>query len=173
MVQLRDKDVGAGALVEMARRLLPATHAAGARLIVNDRADVAAAAGADGVHLGPDDLPVAEVRAFARTGFIIGYSTDDPDEAREAEEAGANYLGCGAVYETATKDVGAEAIGLERLDQVARAVRIPVVAIGGVTPERATEVATTAAAGTAVVGGVMTAGNPEEVVRALMAPFER
>jgi thiamine-phosphate pyrophosphorylase len=170
-VQLRDKDASARALAERASALLELTRPAGALLIVNDRVDVALATGADGVHLGPDDLPVAGVRQHTPAGFVIGYSTDEPEEARRAEAEGASYLGCGAVWGTRTKDVGGEAIGLERLRGVVESVRIPVVAVGGVTTERAKELPVTGVAGSAVVSAVMAAPDPAAAVRALLEPF--
>jgi thiamine-phosphate pyrophosphorylase len=172
-IQLRDKDSGAGALLSLARRLRELTRWHGALLFVNDRLDVALAAEADGVHLGPEDLPVAAVRAKAPPGFLLGYSCDDVAEARRAAADGADYIGCGAVYATSTKAGVGEAIGLGRLDEVAGAVDIPVVAIGGVTPERAAEIARTRAAGIAVVGAVMAANDPAVAVRKLIEPFER
>ncbi len=170
-VQLRDKEAGAAALLEQARELLVLVRRHGALLFVNDRLDVALAAGADGVHLGPDDLPVAAVRARAPRGFLIGYSTDDPERARGAEAEGADYIGCGAVFGTSTKPDAGDVIGIRRLDEVARAVHVPVIGIGGITPERAFEVAATRAAGIAVVGAVMAAPDPGEAVRLLLAPF--
>lgn len=170
-VQLRDKDASARDLVAGAERLGRLCRDYEALLFVNDRVDVALAAGAHGVHLGPDDLPVAAARSWAPRGFLVGASCDDPETARRAEVEGADYIGCGAVFPTATKDVGDEAIGTGRLDQVARAVSIPVVGIGGVTPDNSGEIAGTAAAGCAVVGAVMTADDPERAARALIAPF--
>ena len=170
-IQLRDKAASAGELLTTARALRELTRPAGALLFVNDRMDVALAAGADGVHLGPDDLPVAAVRRCAPPGFLIGYSTDDPESARRAVREGADYLGCGAVYPTGSKPDAGAVIGLERLDEVARAVAAPVVAIGGVTPARAREVATTGAAGVAVIGAVMGAPDPAGAAAALLAPF--
>ena len=170
-VQLRAKGVGAGELLERARRLRRLTADAGALLFVNDRLDVALAAGADGVHVGPTDLPLEAVRRAVPNDFLVGVSTDDPEEARRAEAAGADYVGCGAVFGTSTKDVGDEAIGTDGLDRVARAVSIPVVGIGGVTPERAPAVAATAASGVAVVGAVMAAADPADAVRRLLAAF--
>jgi thiamine-phosphate pyrophosphorylase len=170
-IQLREKDADAAALAETARTLRALTRRHGALLFVNDRVDVALATEADGVHLGPDDLPVAAVRAKVPRGFLVGYSTDDPDEARRAVAEGADYIGCGTVYGTTTKAEAGAAIGLARLDEVARAVSVPVVAIGGITPERAAEVAATGAAGVAVVGAVMSAADPGDAVRRLLAPF--
>lgn len=170
-VQLRDKTADAATLFEAARALRELTHRWSALLFVNDRVDVALAVQADGAHLGPDDLPVAAVRARVPSGFLLGYSTDDPAEARRAADAGADYIGCGAVYATGTKTDAGAPIGLMRLDEVARSVSIPVVAIGGITPERASEVARTRAAGIAVVGAVMSYADPGAVVRSLLAPF--
>lgn len=172
-VQLRRKDAGAGALLDEARRLREMTRDAGALLFVNDRFDVALAAGADGVHLGPDDLPVAAVRAAVPPEFLVGYSTDEPAEAREAVAAGADYIGCGTVFATKSKADAGEAVGPGGLDAVAAAVEVPVVGIGGITPERAGAVAEeTRAAGTAVIRAVMGARDVESAVRGLLAPFE-
>lgn len=170
-VQLRDKQASARELLEQARALVSLTRAHGALLFVNDRVDVALAAGADGVHLGPSDLPVASVRQWVGSRLLVGYSTDNPNEAGEAERLGADYVGCGAVFGTRTKDVGNEAIGPARLDQVAAAVSIPVVGIGGVTPENVGLVAATRAAGAAVVGAVMAAPDSAVATRLLLAPF--
>ena len=171
-VQLRDKQATARELVEQARILLPLVHAAGARLMINDRLDVALAAGADGVHLGPDDLPIAAARRIVPAGFVVGASTDDPELAVRAEADGADYIGCGAVFGTTTKpEAAGERIGTARLDAVAGAVRIPVVGIGGITPANVAQVAATRAAGAAVVGAIMTAHDVGAVVRKLLGGF--
>ena len=176
-VQLRLKSASARELLEAAQTLMPIVRSAGALFIVNDRLDVALAAGADGVHLGPDDPPVKDVRrvADARSGvadtFIVGYSTDTTDEAARAEAEGADYLGVGAVYATANKSDAGDVIGLEGLRCVVEAVSIPVVAIGGITPERAPAVAKTGACGSATIGAVMSATEPAEAVRELLLPF--
>ena len=173
-IQLRDKLATAAELLRQARALLPLTRAAGALLFINDRLDVALAAGADGVHLGPDDLPVAAARRIAPRGFLVGCSTDDPDAARRAEADGADYIGCGAVFGTRTKtEVGAERIGVHRLDEVAAAVDIPVIGIGGITAGNVAEVAATRAAGAAAVGEIMAASDPAAAVTALLTPWSR
>jgi thiamine-phosphate diphosphorylase len=151
---------------------LPLARARGALLFVNDRLDVALALGADGVHLGPDDLPVAAARRAMGQGFLIGASTDDPERARALVRDGADYIGCGAVYATATKEDAGDVIGLDGLDCVARAVDVPVVGIGGISVERSAEVASTRAAGVAVVGAVMGAADVAAAVRGLLAPWE-
>jgi thiamine-phosphate diphosphorylase len=170
-IQLRDKRASAAELLDLVRILGALTRRAGALLFVNDRLDVALAGGADGVHLGPDDIPVAAARAVAPAGFLIGASTDDPDAARALVTEGANYIGCGTVYPTSSKPDAGRVIGLPGLDAVARAVEVPVIGIGGVTSGRAHEVATTAASGVAVIGAVMGAEDVEWAVRALMAPW--
>lgn len=170
-IQLRDKNADARSLFEQARELLALTREYGALLFVNDRVDVALAAGADGVHLGPDDLPVEAVRRATPPGFLIGFSTDDPEMARRAAAAGAAYIGCGAVFGTTTKNVGDERIGPEGLRRVVQAVDVPVVGIGGVTAANVGEIAATGAAGAAVVGAVMAAENPAGSVRVLLQPF--
>lgn len=171
-VQLRDKEATSRELYEQAIRLRELTRRYGALLFVNDRLDVALAAGADGVHLGPDDLPLAAARKVAPPPFLIGVSIDDPDAARDAEAAGADYIGCGAVFGTTTKlDVGNERIGPEGLEAVARAVDIPVVGIGGVTVENVDLLPATGAAGVAVVGAVMASKDPTNATRRLLDAF--
>lgn len=171
-IQLRDKRASARELYAQAGALLELTRPAGALLFVNDRLDVAVAVGADGVHLGPDDLSVRSARAWAPRDFYIGYSTDDPAVARAAVADGADYLGCGAVFGTTSKDVGGEAIGLDRLRAVVRAAGVPVVGIGGISLENAASVAPTGAAGVAVLSAVMSAPDPREAAAALVASMD-
>jgi len=170
-IQLRDKSADARALFDQARALRRLTRAHGALLFVNDRLDVALAAGADGVHLGPDDLPVAAARRVVPPDFLVGFSTDEPELARRAAADGAVYIGCGAVFGTSTKDVGNQRIGPEGLRRVVEAVAVPVIGIGGVTADNAAELARAGAAGAAVVGAVMKAPDVADVVRRLLAPF--
>ena len=177
-IQLRLKGATARELLEAAHTLMPLIRSAGALLIVNDRLDVALAADADGVHLGPDDLPVKDARAAVTealgavaSAFLVGHSVDTPVAAAQAEADGADYLGVGAVYPTANKPDAGEVIGVEGLRRVVEAVGIPVVAIGGITPERARAVAETGACGCATIGAVMGSQEPAEVVRALLSPF--
>jgi thiamine-phosphate pyrophosphorylase len=170
-VQLRDKQATARELFSQATELRAITSAHNALLFINDRLDVALAAGADGVHLGPDDMPVDAARRASPPGFLIGTSTDDPEYARAAQDAGADYIGCGAVFGTTSKDVGGERIGTDRLRSVVNAVQIPVVGIGGINSANVSLVAETGAAGAAVIGAVMTAGDAAAAVRALLDPF--
>lgn len=167
-VQLREKHLPPRDVLPLARRLRDLTRTAGALLFINDRIDLALAVGADGVHLGPDDLPLQAARRLAPPGFLIGYSADDPATAGEAVARGADYIGCGTVYATRTKTDAGAAIGVSRLAQVARSVDAPVVGIGGITPERAGEVFAAGAAGCAVVGAVMADPHPDRIVRAFL-----
>ena len=172
-IQLRDKQAPAADLYRQTLDLLPLVRAHDALLFVNDRLDVALAAGADGVHLGPDDIPVEAVRGRVPKTFRVGYSTDDPAVGRAAAEAGADYLGVGAVFGTTSK-VGLEdeAIGPERLGEVLRSSGLPCVGIGGITPKNAAAVAA-AGAGVAVLGAVMQAERPGDVVRDLLREISR
>jgi len=170
-VQLRNKGDSARELLEVGRLLRALTRRWGALLFVNDRLDLALALEADGVHVGPEDLPVSAVRDCAPDGFLVGRSADQVEVARSAVADGADYLGCGTVYPTATKEDAGDVLGVAGLRRIVEAVRVPVVGIGGITAARAPAVADTGAAGVAVVGAVMAAGDPEAVVRALGAPF--
>ena len=164
-VQLRDKRLPPRDLLPLARRIRADTRAAGALFFVNDRLDLALAAGADGVHLGSADLPVAAARALAPPGFLIGFSASDPSAARAAEADGTDYIGCGAVFATSTKAKTNAPIGLEGLSQVASVVSIPVVGIGGVVPVQVPLVLRAGAAGAAMAHAVMAAPNPAATVR--------
>jgi thiamine-phosphate pyrophosphorylase len=170
-IQLRDKTADARELLAQAEQLRALTRAHDALLFINDRVDVALAAQADGVHLGPDDIPLAAARRVVPAGFLIGISTDEPAAAAQARSDGADYIGCGAVFGTSSKDVGGEAIGIAQLERVVRAVDIPVIAIGGVDTRNVAQVAGTGAAGAAVIGAVMKAPDIGHAVTSLLSPF--
>lgn len=170
-IQLREKGSSARELFAVGSAVRRLTREAGALFIVNDRLDLALALDADGIHLGPHDLPVSAVRSAVGEGFLVGRSASDPMSARAAVAAGADYVGCGAVYETVTKADPGDVIGLDGLDRVARSVEVPVVGIGGITANRAVDVARTAAVGVAVVSAVMRAADVDAAVRGLMAPW--
>lgn len=172
-VQLRDKTSPPHRLLPVARRLADAAHAAGALFFVNDRLDLALAAGAHGVHLGALDLPVHAARRAAPPGFLIGATAGDPTAAQAAATAGADYVGCGPVYPTRTKAQAGPAIGVANLAAVAASVTIPVVGIGGIEPARASHVFQAGAAGCAVAGAVMGTADPAGVVKAFLAVAPR
>lgn len=167
MVQLRLKAATAREIVEVARALVAALPVP---VLVNDRADVALAAGAAGVHLGVDDLPVAAVRSFAPPGFIIGASFGGDEELSHA--AGADYVGIGPVRETASKTDAGRAIGVEGFARLARMIGVPAVAIGGVGPLDAPELMAAGAAGVAVIRSVLGAPDPEAAARELRAAVD-
>jgi thiamine-phosphate pyrophosphorylase len=170
-VQLRDKTATARDLFDQAVTLRDLTSAFGALLFINDRMDVALAARADGVHLGPDDMPLAAARRTAPASLLIGWSTDDPDQARTAEAQGADYIGCGAVFGTTSKDLADEQIGPVGLQRVVQAVSLPVVGIGGIDITNIAEVVRAGAAGAAVIRAVMAAPDVAGAVGALLRAF--
>jgi thiamine-phosphate pyrophosphorylase len=169
-IQLRMKDGPAREMADLARALLPETRVAGALLFVNDRVDVALAVGADGAHVGQDDLPVAAARRIVPPGFLLGVSAETAELARRAEADGADYVGVGPVYTTGSKADAGDAVGTGRIKEVAAAVGIPVVGIGGITTENAPAVIRAGAAGVAVISAVMRAEDPEAAVHALRGP---
>jgi thiamine-phosphate pyrophosphorylase len=171
-IQLRDKRASSRELFETAARLAGVVRTGGALFIVNDRFDVARAANADGVHLGPDDVPPAAVRAAVPSDFVLGYSTDDPATAARVESEGVDYLGVGALFGTSSKaGLGDEAIGTAGLRRVIEAVEIPCVGIGGVTARNAGSVVAVGA-GLAVLSWVMDAVAPGDAVRSLLAAMD-
>lgn len=160
VIQLRDKMASSRRLYEAAAAIREMTRAAGALLIVNDRLDIALAAGADGLHVGPDDLPVEVARRLLRPGMILGASAGTVKEAIEAERAGADYLGVGAVYEArGSKADAGPPVGPGRVREVRAAVQIPIVGIGGVKAENAAPVIAAGADGVAVITGVVAASD--------------
>ncbi len=158
VIQLRDKTASTLRLYEAARAMRELTRAAGALLIVNDRLDIALAANADGLHVGPDDLPVAVARKLLRPGMVLGASAGNVEEAIAAERDGADYLGVGAVYEArgSKADAGPPG-GPERVQRIRGAVRIPIVGIGGIKADNAAPVIGAGADGVAVITGVVAA----------------
>lgn len=138
MLQLRVKDLPSNEFFRLAQSIHPLTVRAHCLFVINDRIDIALAVGADGVHLGQEDVPLTAARPLMRDR-IIGVSTHSLEQAREAERLGADYIGFGPLFGTQTKDTGYEARGVELLAQVREAVTIPIVAIGGITGANVTE----------------------------------
>lgn len=170
MVQLRLKDADARTQVEVARALLGALPG-DVPLVVNDRADVALAAGAAGVHVGADDLPVAAVRRLAPAGFIIGASVGEDGEV--AGSRGADYVGIGPVYGTASKVDAGSAIGVDEVARLAALCGVPAVAIGGIDAGNAGAVMRSGVRGVAVIRGVMSAPDPARAARAIRSAIGR
>jgi len=166
-VQLRMKEEPARVVLDVARAIGPLCRAAGVAFIVDDRLDVAMLAGADGVHVGQDDLPPTDARALMGPRALIGASAATVEEALAAERAGADYLGVGAVYGTATKSDAGAPVGLARVTEIRRAVRVPLVGIGGITVENAAAVMQAGANGVAVITAVTLAADMADAVRRL------
>jgi thiamine-phosphate pyrophosphorylase len=166
LVQVRERDLDGGPLTALVRRCVEAVAGSGARVLVNDRLDVALAAGAHGVHLRADSMPARAVRTRCPPGFLIGRSVHARDEAIAAAAAGGlDYLLFGTVFPTASKP-GRGATGVSALADVVAATAVPVLAVGGVTPDNVGEVAAAGAAGFAAIG-MFAAGSEAEVWRAV------
>jgi thiamine-phosphate pyrophosphorylase len=166
-VQIRDKSATAQNLCLLVAEIQPIARKFGAVLLVNDRVDVALLAGADGAHVGPEDLPVRDARRLLPPPSVLGVSAGTVDEARKAARAGADYIGVGPVFPTPTKPDAGEPIGPEGLAKIVRAVDLPVVAIGGINLENVTAVIAAGAAGAAVVSAVVSAQDMAQAARAL------
>ena len=172
-VQLREKDLDPRDLLSLALKVRESTSRHGARLFVNDRADVALAVGADGVHRTGASLPISSLRAIAPPGFLIGASVHSVADARAAEPEGADFLFFGPIYDTPSKRRYGPPQGLALLERVASAVRLPVFAIGGVTPARVAELRRAGAAGVAAIGAVLGSERPGDVVKAFLDALGR
>jgi thiamine-phosphate pyrophosphorylase len=164
-VQVREKDLGAADLAFLCRRLVAPVRDAGAMLVVNDRVDVALAVGADAVQRTHTSLPVDDIRAIAGRRLRIGVSVHSLQDAVDAELKGADWITYGPVYDTPSKRPYGPPQGLERLAAVARGLRIPVVAIGGITPERVKDVRAAGARGVAAISSILAADSPADATR--------
>lgn len=154
IVQYRSKETDGGIMYKEATALKKLCDKYQVPLIINDRVDVALAVGAAGVHLGQDDLPCEVARKLVPDGFIIGVSAHNVEEALLAQRAGADYLGCGAVFGSQTKN-NVSSLGLEKLKSIRDAVDMPIVGIGGVTAHNYAKVLETGANGAAIVSGIL------------------
>lgn len=174
IVQLRDKTATTNDLIEMGRRLHEVTLAAGVPLIINDRVDVALAINAEGVHLGPpDDMPAGLARPLLGPERIIGVSAGTPEIALQAARDGADYVGTGDIFGTASKPDADEPIGLAGLRAVVTTSPIPVVGIGGVNQENAAEAIAAGADGVALISAIMAADDPERAALELRQTIDR
>lgn len=168
-VQVRAKEYSDRDVFDLTLRLLEMSAATGSLVLVNDRVDVALAAGADGVHLGVTDLPVERVREVVPRGFLVGVTARDVAAARRAEAAGADYLGVGPAYATTTKEGLPDPLGPEGVAAVAAATDLPVIAVGGVDASRVPRLLAAGAHGVAVVGALSSAEDPAVEAAALAA----
>lgn len=172
LLQLREKSLTDREMLQEALTLRPLCHQHGVPLIINDRVQVALDAGADGVHLGQEDMSPREARAILGPDAIIGVSARTVESARKAEQAGADYLGVGAVFSTSTK-ADAKNISPETLRQISRAVHIPVVAIGGIGPDNILELLGCGIQGIAVVSSIFAQKNIAQAASRLRALSEQ
>ncbi len=170
IIQWRDKRRDPGDQLADARAIVALCREYGAISIINDYPDLAQASGADGVHLGQDDASIAAVRPVVGAAMIIGVSTNNADEARRAEAAGAGYVAIGAIFATASKNV-TRAASIERLREVKAAVRVPVVAIGGINASNIASVVDAGADAAAVISAVCAADDPRAAAAELAAAF--
>ena len=168
ILQLRDKTGSSAAFLALADRLVQRASASDALLIVNDRADIARLSGAMGVHVGQDDLAVADVRRIVGSAAVVGISTHDEAQIDAALETDATYVAVGPIFGTATKDTGYRARGLDLIRYAANRGK-PIVAIGGITLDRVQSVMEAGAAGLAVISDLLTTGNPEARTRDFIA----
>jgi len=164
-IQFREKRMSTKDMYETAKRIRKLTEDYSALFIVNDRLDIALATNADGLHVGQDDLPAWIVRELA--DLIVGVSVSNVDEALEAERY-ADYLGAGPVFQTSTKEDAGMAIGIGGLEEIVKAVKIPVVAIGGIDRSNAEMVLETGCSGIAVISAIAASKNPRKRAEELL-----
>ncbi|MBM3142663.1 MAG: thiamine phosphate synthase [Chloroflexi bacterium] len=172
VIQLRDKQHGKGELLTIAQKLKDLCHKSNTLFVVNDYLDIAIAAEADGIHIGPDDLPLSVVRKELPIDKIVGLSTTTLAQAQKAEAEGADYIAVGSIFSSPTK-VNATVVGLEHLCQVRKAISIPIVAIGGINKENIAEVITAGADSAAVISAVLTQKDIESAARQLVKEIEK
>jgi thiamine-phosphate pyrophosphorylase len=168
LVQLRDKTPSSGARLTLADEVVSRCHAAGAAILINDFTDIARLSGADGVHLGQDDLPVGDARRVLGEDAIVGISTHGEQQIAAAAATAASYIAVGPNFATSTKDTGYTARGLH-LVRAAAATGRPVVAIGGVTLERAPDVIRAGASAVAVISDLLAGGDAEARTRQFLS----
>lgn len=166
LVQYRAKTASSAEMYAEALQMKALCDSFKVPLIINDRLDIAMAVGAAGVHLGQDDLPCAAARKILGEDYIIGVSAHNPAEAKAALQSGADYLGCGAVFGTATK-ADVKKLGTEGLEAICKAKGLPVVGIGGVTADNYREVRTAGADGAAIVSGILAQPDIRATVEAI------
>jgi len=174
LVQLREKRLSAREFYAEALEALRVARSFGARLVVNDRADVALAVGADGVHVGQDDMPPGAVRALLGVGACVGFSTHGVGQAIEAATLPVDYIAIGPAFATSSKENPDPVVGLEGVRRVREAVPgVPLVAIGGVTAENARSVLEAGADSVAVIGALLNTSDPAEITRRTRALLAR
>lgn len=172
-VQVREKDLSSRAYIEQLLAVRALLRERGIPLFVNDRVDVALAVEADGIHLGQTDLPLAMAKSIAAGRLLIGVSCESAHDAADAERGGADYVSVSPVFATPTKTDTAPALGLDGVRAVRRAVRVPVVAIGGINATNAADVIRAGADGICVVSAIVSAPDPRSAAARLLEIVER
>ena len=172
-IQFRQKTGSTREMIACSRRIKHICAEAGVSFVVNDRIDVAIAAEADGVHLGQDDFPIPLARKILAENIFIGGSASTLEEARICVEEGADYVGFGPVFPTSSKDDAGPVSGLKKLKEIVDAFPVPIIAIGGITPENTQEVLEAGAAGIAVISAVCCALDPQEATQKLIKALQR
>jgi thiamine-phosphate pyrophosphorylase len=167
IVQLREKSNSSLSFYKKASELKQLLNELSIPLVINDRVDIALAVGADGIHIGQDDLPLPVVKKMVPEDMFVGVSVSTLEEALEAERNGADYIGVGSVFPTKTKQ-DATLMALEDLGEICRGVSIPAVAIGGITADNITALSDSGLSGTAVVSAIMNANNPKTASESLL-----
>jgi thiamine-phosphate pyrophosphorylase len=172
VIQLRDKQHAKGELLTIAQKLKDLCHKSNILFMVNDYLDIAVAAGADGLHIGQEDLPLSVVRKELPIDNIVGLSTTTLGQAQKAEAEGADYIAVGSIFSSPTK-TSANVVGLKHLHQVRKKVSIPIVAIGGINKENVGEVMAAGADSAAVISAVLTQKDTESATRQLVQEIEK
>jgi len=172
-IQFRQKTGATKEMIDISRQMKSICTGAQVFFIVNDRLDVAMSSGADGVHLGQDDFPIPLARKILGEDIFIGGSAATLEEARKCFEEGAAYVGFGPVFPTTSKDDAGPVSGIELLSQVVEAVPVPIIAIGGITPQNTLAVLQAGAKGIAVISAVCCAPDPEDATRKLLEALEK
>lgn len=172
-VQVREKNLPPREFLSEARWIVELCHKNHVRCVINDNVDVALLSGADGVHVGQDDMACEKARAMLGAGRIIGVSAHNVEQALAAERAGADYLGSGAAFATSTKDVSGQYVTPEGFAEITGAVKIPVVAIGGITKDNISELYGCGLAGVAVVSALFAQPDVEAAAREMRELCER
>lgn len=172
LMQIREKDLSARELLGLAKAIKAKAEKFGARILINDRADIALVAGADGVHITGAGYAPIEARNILGAKALIGVSTHSIDEARRAEEEGADFVTFGPVYFTESKASYGEPLGVEKLREAASAIKAPVYALGGVTKERVREAVSNGASGVAVISAVFGSDDIEKSVKGFLSELD-
>lgn len=172
-MQLREKDLSSRELLILAAELREMTSGFGAKLLINERTDIALAVGADGVHVGKMSLPITQIRKLLGPGQLIGYSAHSVEEALLAEAEGADFITFGPVYHTQSKAAYGPPVGVERLKAACLALKIPVYALGGISLKNIPETMRTGAAGIALISAVMAAPDPTAAATTLLELIDR